>query len=211
MYCEEPILKVYIGNQEYDDLDGANGFLDSYHDIAYHVTEGYRMVLETENHFLTLDVNGVSKLSKDSDITLPGECLEPCIILLENEPPWVEFETTLFVGEHLIEVSAEQEHFLLRFDDFTLKLIPYALGTMDKGLYNKNHWSYNHVYGCERLLKRKCSCGGEGEILLDFVSDYVVRCRKCKGSTWAGMNIQDAIDDWNAGEINCNLCDIKIE
>ena len=80
------------------------------------------------------------------------------------------------------------------------------------GLHNQDHWSYNYVLGCDRHLKRKCPyCNGEGEILLDFVSDYIVRCKDCKKSTWAGMNLIDAIDDWNNGELNCTVDGIIIE
>ena len=50
MFCDEPIIRVYLGQDEYDSIDGADAFLDCYHDLAYHVTEGYRIVLETENH-----------------------------------------------------------------------------------------------------------------------------------------------------------------
>ena len=54
----------------------------------------------------------------------------------------------------------------------------------------------------------KCPhCGADGEILLDFVSDYIVRCKKCKKSTWAAMNLIEAIEDWNNGELNCIVVD----
>ena len=44
MFCDEPIIRVYLGQDEYDSIDGADAFLDCYHDLAYHVTEGYRIV-----------------------------------------------------------------------------------------------------------------------------------------------------------------------
>ena len=43
MFCEEPIQKVYIGVVEDDDVYSHNAFLDCYHDMAYHCTEGYRL------------------------------------------------------------------------------------------------------------------------------------------------------------------------
>lgn len=54
-------------------------------------------------------------------------------------------------------------------------------------------------------------CGGPGELLLDFVSDYVVRCQNCKKSTWTAMNAIDAIEVWNAGELHCDLQKFTIE
>lgn len=50
MFCNEPIRKVYIGQPEYNWNDTGNAFLDCYHDIAYHCTDGYRLLLETENY-----------------------------------------------------------------------------------------------------------------------------------------------------------------
>ncbi len=65
--------------------------------------------------------------------------------------------------------------------------------------------------GAERHLIRKCKCGGEVELLLDFVSYYIVRCKNCKQSTWAQMAAQDTIDEWNAGNLEYDLQDITIE
>ena len=48
MFCEEQITKVYLGQPAYDEYN-ANEFLDCYHDLAYHCTKGYRIVLETES------------------------------------------------------------------------------------------------------------------------------------------------------------------
>ena len=91
------------------------------------------------------------------------------------------------------EVENKAGYYMLRFDDFNLKVIPHTLNEDDfPHLHNTNHWSYNHVLGADRLLTQKCSCGGNGELLLDFVCDYVVRCKSCKKSTWAQMNAQDA-------------------
>ena len=54
MFCDEKIIKVYMGVVEDDDVYSHNAFLDCYHDIAYHCTVGYRIVLETENYLLPL-------------------------------------------------------------------------------------------------------------------------------------------------------------
>lgn len=212
MFCEEKIIRVYIGQNEYDDFPGDNAFLDCYHDLAYHVTEGNRIVLESEKWAITLDVNGVSKEPRSSLCERPREWLRDTVEIIEpDEPPYVHFENTLFIGERLQEVTKTEDGFLCRFDHFVLKVIPYELGMMDKYLSREDHWSYNFVLGCDRHLTRKCGCGGEGEILLDFVSDYIVRCKKCKKSTWANMELKMAIDDWNDGELHCVLDNITIE
>jgi hypothetical protein len=216
IFCDEPIIAAYRGSRKYEALDGANAFFDCYHDLAYHVTEGERIVLETEHFFISLDVHGVSKSEKTASIKefeRSGEWLDSFIHTLgDGAPPWVDYEATLFIGERLLYVESKPEYYLLRFDDFELKVVPDALHEEDfPCLQNKDHWSFNHVYGAERHLRRKCSCGGRGELLIDFVCDYVVRCKKCKKSTWAKMIAQKAIKEWNEGQIPCELSDITIE
>lgn len=213
MFCDEKVLKVYIGVVEDDDVYSHNAFLDCFHDIAYHCTEGYRIVLETENYAISLSVNGVTKERKNALCEKAGEWLQNGVeIFEEDEPPWVLFETTLFVGERVLSVTQQDNIYLVQFDDFTLKLIPHSNSEEIEELHYQNHRSYNYILGCERHLKRKCPhCDVDGEILLDFVSDYIVRCKKCKRSTWAAMNLIDAIEDWNNGELNCIVDDIIIE
>ncbi len=216
IFCDEPIIAGYEGSREYRNIDGANAWFDCYHDIAYHVTEGYRFVLETKNFYLSLGHNGVIKTPKESSIEeyeQEGEWLEPFIHDLEDDEPWVGYKSTLFVGERLLDVRQVDNYYLLVFDDFQMKLIPYKLhdNTFPSSLRNENQWSYNHVLGAERHLTAKCPCGGEGELLLDFVSDYVVQCKHCQKSTWAEMVAEDAIKEWNEGQIQCDLSDITIE
>lgn len=216
IFCDEPIIAGYYGRREYENLDGEDSFFDCYHDLAYHVTHGYRMILETENFYISISADGVLKEKKMVSIDAyekPDECIEPFIISFDDGMlPWVEYESTLFVGERLLEVEKNDKGFALTFDDFVLKVIPHHLHDSDFPSHcNKNHWSYNHVLGSERHLKRICDCGGEGELLLDFVSDYVVGCKKCKKSTWAQMIAQNAIDEWNSGNLNCDLSEITIE
>ena len=215
IFCDEPIIAGYYGSREYDDIDVDNAWFDCYHDLAYHVTEGYRMVLETEHFYISLGHDGVTKhlkICSIEDFEQDGEWLDPFIHDLEDELPWVDYQSTFFVGERLLDVKKINNYFLLTFDDFQLKVIPHELKEDDfPYLNNKNHWSYNYVLGAERHLTSKCTCGGEGELLLDFVSDYVVRCKNCKKSTWAEMVAEDAIKEWNAGHIQCDLLDITIE
>lgn len=214
MFCDETIIAVYSGQPE-NDMVNENAFFDCFHDIALHTTAGYRYILETEHYYISLAHSGVEMLEKITEIEKikrPDEWIDTCIHELSpDEPPWVDFESTLFVGERLIDVRSNDHYYEAVFEDFTLKVIPYENGDEIPGLDNKEHFAFNHMFGFERLIKRRCDCGGEGELLIDFVSDYVVRCKACKKSTWAGMNVQDAIDDWNNGEIHCDLRDIVIE
>lgn len=211
MFCTEKIIAVYLGQNEYHDIDGANCWFDIYHDIAFHTTEGYRLLLETDSYMISLGTDGVSVTNKDEFKPIEHEWLEEYVHNLEDGVI-VEFESTLFVGQRISSVDKNDEFYLIQFDDFSLKMYVYELGKMDKSLRNRDHCSYNNVLGFDRLIKTKCPlCGGEGEILLDFVSDYVVRCKSCKKSTCAEMQIRHAIENWNSGEVGCDLSDITIE
>ena len=211
MFCDEKIIAVYLGQNEYHDIDGADCWFDIYHDIAFHTTEGYRLLLETDSYMISLGADGVTVTNKDEFKPIEHEWLEEYVHNLEDEVI-VNFETTLFVDQRISSVNKTEGFYLIRFDDFSLKMYVYELGKMDKSLRNSDHWSYNNVLGFDRFIKAKCPlCGGDGEILLDFVSDYVVRCKSCKKSTYAEMQLRHAIDHWNDGEVQCDLSDITIE
>ena len=211
MFCDETIIAVYLGKNEYDDIDGANCWFDVYHDIAFHTTEGYRLLLETNHFMISLGVSGVSITSKEDFKPIEHEWLEEYVHDFHGEAI-VSFQSTLFVGQKIKAVEKHESHYLIQFDDFSMKLHIYDLGTMDKAHNRKNHWSYSSILGFDRFIKGNCPiCGGEGELLLDFVGDYVVRCRSCKRSTRAEIQLRHAIDHWNNGEIHCDLSDITIE
>ena len=215
IFCDEPIIAGYNGYIEHDSY-GENAWLDVFHDIAYHVTEGNRIVLETEHFYISLSHNGVTKTDKNctvNEFKQDGECLDSFVQKWKDGGiPWIDYEHTLFVGERLLNVQSIDDYYLITFDDFTLKLIPHKLHDEDfPSLRRSNHGFCNHVFGAERHLTGKCSCGGEGELLLDIVFDYVVRCKKCKRSTYAKMIAEEAIKEWNAGHIQCDLSDIVIE
>ena len=58
---------------------------------------------------------------------------------------------------------------------------------------------FNHCDMYNHLLTRKCSCGGDPEMIIDFVDDFEVRCSKCHLSTHAYMKPEDAAKHWNDG------------
>ena len=211
MFCDEKIIAVYLGQNEYHDFDGANCWFDIYHDIAFHTTEGYRLLLETDSYMISLGADGVTVTNKDDFKPIEHEWLEEYVHNLEDGVI-VNFESTLFVGQRIISVEQENAFYMIQLDDFFLKLYIYELGKMDKTHHNENLWSYNNILGFDRFINSKCPiCGGEGEILLDFVCDYVVRCKSCKQSTYAEMQIRHAIENCNNGEVVCDLSDITIE
>lgn len=199
MFCKEPIIKVYAGNSESIET---NSFLDCYHNnsIDLYLTKGYRYVLETEHYYISIGFDGVKLDKKQCSINEyeeKDEYLENLYVVIEDDIPWVYYEHTLFVGECLIEVKDNKDGYVVVFDDFSMNVIPHSSVDEIKGL---SHWHYLHSFGCERLITRTCKCGGTGELFLDFVSDYFVRCNKCNISTWSEMNAINAIDAWNRGE-----------
>lgn len=211
MFCSETIKKVYIGVVEEEDLRD-KGFLDCYKEIAYHCTEGDRIILVTENFAISLSKDGVLKESRENLREAEGEYIYDTVTIEDGEAPWVEFEHTFFVGERILSVNKEKNGFLIKFDDFLLKIIPHEPGENLANMACADTRQHRVILGVERYLKKKCPlCGGEGQIVIDFVNDYLVRCRACKKSTWAGMNLIDAIEDWNAGELHCEVTDESID
>lgn len=213
-FCDEPIIAVYIGHKY--DIDGSNAHFNCCNELAYHITEGYRIILETKTFFISLGHNGVIKSVKScsvEDLAQDGESIDTFIHCFDdNEPPCINYESTLFVGERLLDVQPMDGFYPLTFDDFKLKIVPHELNNNNfPSLKRKNDWCYNRVLGADRLIKGKCQCGGDGELLLDFVYDYVVRCKRCKKSTRAEMFAVYAIKEWNEGHIQCDLSDIIIE
>lgn len=201
VFCHEKIIKVYMSIAEGGNIYGRDAFLDCYHDIAYHCTEGYEILLETESYVISLSANGVIKRNKK-------EISDKKYFETDEDD---EQATMLFIGERVLSVDRQDNIYLVRFDDFTLRLIPYISGESINGLHNQDVGSYNRILGCDRHLKTKCRyCGADGEILLDFVDDYIVRCNNCNRSTRAAISLIGAIEDWNNGELNCMVDDIII-
>ena len=219
MFCKEPIINVFMGDVEWLDSKGSNCWLDFVHELAFHTTAGKRIILETESYMISLGVDGAKLESKQDFKLYDQETLDETFYIFEDETEngieevvIVESDWTLFVGEFLESVESCGGYFMLKFSDFEMKLIPYELNGSVPSLRNKDHFSYNHVLGFDRHLKAKCPhCGGEGEILMDFTADFVVRCKNCKKSALDEMQIRLAIENWNNGEVYYNLAGVKIE
>ena len=67
---------------------------------------------------------------------------------------------------------------------------------------------HRHVDKYNSLLKRKCICGGEPEVLLDFVDDFIVRCKSCHRSTQVFIEPEDAIEHWENGDTPVSQLDL---
>lgn len=202
MFCEEQITEVLFGQVDSDDYRFKD-FLDCYYELAYHVEEGACLYLLTDHYVITLNEMGVT-LSKKPLVLKEDEWLRETVT--DENPTWRALEATLFVGQRLTKVERLDGQYLLHFDDFVLKLLPYECGELKFGLYEPDDLP---VLGCDHQLQRRCSCGGEGEILMDFVSDFIVRCKTCKKATWAEMNLYLAIEAWNQGETPARMETVK--
>ena len=214
MFCDEPIIAVYEGAQTH--LSGVNAFLDCYNKLAYHITDGYRIILETENFYISLSTDGITKSNKKisrDDFLRAGEFIESFAYNTETDNiAFIDYAFTLFVGERLLDIHKKDGYYQLEFDDFDLTVIPHTLNESDfPTLKRIQPFSYLRVLGAERHITQKCACGGEGELLLNFVADYVVKCKSCNKSTHPKINAIYAIEHWNNGEIQCDLSDITIE
>lgn len=200
MFCDEKIVNAYLGRPRHD-RDG-DLFFDYYHDMALHLTADFRIVLETENYYLSIETIGIFITEKNGPVqTLArdGEWLDSYYHYDEKDPddsPWVDYEYTLFVGEKILSVTNTGKSYAIKFTDFTLRVISYSNGDDVPKFFPP---PYSRLLGTERLIKR-CSCGGTGILDLDIVGDYGVRCDTCHKGTNASMCACDAIEEWNSAE-----------
>lgn len=167
--------------------------------MVLYLADGDRLILETDNYIVSVFNNEVVKSIKTCavvDMETEREAIQPCYQTDDemNEIIWIDYEHTLFSGEKLMSVDKRGEQIQLIFDDFKVGVMSY-----DKLDENKVCSVYDdiNVLGAERLITRKCSCGGTGKLQLDFVGDYGVNCDRCNLGTWDSMWACDAIKDWN--------------
>lgn len=205
MFCEEEIINAYRGQPNHGEK--GDYYLDHYFDMALHITENHRLVLETENYFLSVETGGVYKIPKTGPvetIAREDEWLESYCHYFDDEPkddpeddfdynPWIEYEYTLFAGEKIRSVEEQKDFYRVLFSDFTLTVIPYP---DDEEVPRYNPAPFSRVLGTEHLIK-KCSCGGTGILDIDIVGDFGVRCDKCHKGTYATPMAYEAIREWN--------------
>ena len=191
IFCSEKIIAVYQSFSESFDDDG-DLFLDCCYDMALHLLGRDRIVLETENYYISLQADGVFLQNKNGSIesiTRDGEWLD--------ESSAHDYESILFPGERLLSVKSVANGYELTFDNFVLQLVSHK----DESTFPPSDGAYDRwMRGTERLITRKCKCGGTGKLICDFVDDYRIECDRCYTSTYASQTPHDAIDDWNAGK-----------
>lgn len=164
--------------------------------VELYVAKGSWLVFQTESGYVLIGADGVSFTKRLDDYRFPeydfwdyGD---------ENEdPPIVALETTLFVGERLLRMEKTRETYRLIFDHFSLETYPFS----EDRQYTPGFQSCYIPIPCfERHIERKCSCGGQGQVMLDRVDDFFVRCEKCHRATWSQWHLPSVIEEWNNGD-----------
>lgn len=200
VFCDEKIIKVYLQKFKYD-YPGANCYFNYYNDIVFYTTDEYKIVLETENYMISMGINGVFKCIKE-DFTLEyinSEVLENDSYELPGDDEcYIGFQTELFTGERLINVNKSDDVFLITFDDFTMKVMPFHYKKSNVKI--SGFLEFSRVAGCDRYIQRKCDCGGNAVILYNPFKNYIVRCKKCHKSTVGFDCVQEATNSWNLME-----------
>lgn len=200
MFCDEEIINAYMGQPEYD-ADDANEdyFFDYYFDMTLHLTRKFRIVLETENYYVSMEGQNIFLVEKKGpidSIAYDYEYLESFRHEDDNDEEnsvFTEYEHTLFCGQKINSVRKNKESYTVEFSNFKLKVICYSEGKNIPHFYPS---PYTRLLGTEHLMK-KCACGGTAILETDIVSDYGVRCEKCNMGTAASMWPCDAIEEWN--------------
>ena len=122
---------------------------------------------------------------------------------------FIGFQTELFVGERLVSVEKNNDTFFLTFDDFAMTVMPFHYKELNTKSQCSGLLAFKRVAGCNRYLKRKCTCGGDAEILFRALPGYVVRCKKCYESTVGFDCVRDAANSWNSGKTPCKINEIE--
>ncbi len=197
MILNEPILSVdllrYADKYEKENSDY---FLQTIGEFAFHTTEGYALLFITENHFITLGYGGLNIYDLSYEFSEDKYELWGL-----GDEEWISEEETIFKGQRVISISQEENHKLIKFDSFEMKLYEYDEREefIDRQEYFKRGWINKMAVG-NHLLTRKCECGGNGELLVDERNDFSVRCQNCHKSTYFDMILQYQIDAWNNGD-----------
>lgn len=214
MFCDERIKDVLLFCS-YPDKDDEEYFFDIYYNkvITLHTTPGIGYYLETENHMIEIISTGVSIFDKKNWHLPRNRDASNQKYLINTE--WLQDkEYTLFVGERLVSFEKEPDSFLLHFDDFDFRIVPCLVEKSEYepygDPYNESHDDFfEFVYGYNRLIRRKCNCGGHGRLFADNVH-FFVRCDNCGESTSIELTPVEVIRLWNAGKRDWQIRDLEI-
>lgn len=198
MILNEPIIKVFELQYKEELLqDWHNAYLHTTGAFEYHVTEGYWMLLESENYYVTIGYDGVQKYNK------PYVFDEAKFEWWYNgDEEWTDYKDTLLEGQKIHLIEAHDGYQTIYFDAFKLNL--YVYGSEDE--FNVNTGTFGdgiNVMDVGSHLLEKCSCGGNAEILCDERGDFAIRCSTCHKATYFDMILKDQIDAWNIGDSPC--------
>ena len=192
MFCDEPVKSVRYLQQE-----PGEDYLSFIFSPEYYAAAGKWLVLETEHHAVTLGTDGVRILPSAEQRSLMEQGLHEDDDFDDDDIVLSE-ESLYFIGERIRAVSATASGWRVSFDHFELGLFPVEKeDDRDLWSWERNFIPYPHL--SHKL--RPCVCGGEAELMMGQVSDYFIRCGKCRRSTYADYRLRPLIDAWNAG--NC--------
>ena len=199
MFCNEPILKVFELQYRDDLLENwQDAYLHTTGEFEYHVTEGYWMLFETENHYITIGYDGVQKYQKP--YVFPEGKFE---WWYDGDDGWIDYKDTLLSGQRIHSVEEIDDHKVIYFDSCKLHLYVY-----EENEFNLSRGSFGNGINTMALgghLLKKCECGGAGELLLDERGDFAVRCKVCHRATYFDMILKNQIDAWNNGDAPCTI------
>lgn len=200
MLLNEPILSVFeLWHTEKYEGKNANSFFQKVGELAFHTTGDCWLVFYTEHFCVTLGCDGVKKYQ------LPFEFSNDKYEIWElGDEEWISEEETIFSGQRIHFVEEWIKGWRIKFDDFDMKLYTYDEQDdfIDIQEYFKRGWINKMAVG-NHLLKRKCECGGSGELLVDERNDFAVRCSSCHKSTYFDMILKYQVDSWNLGDTPC--------
>lgn len=200
MILKEPIIKVL--NLQYNDKynkDWQNAYVHTTGAFEYHVTEGYWILVETENYYATIGYDGVKVYEKPYEFSE-----EKFDWWYDGDEDYIDWLDTLFCGQKIHSIEEDGDHRVIYFDSFNLHLYVYTEETgfnLDRGSFGDGE----NVMAVGRHLLKKCECGGNGELLCDERGDFAVRCQDCHRATYFDMVLKDRIDLWNEGDTPCTI------
>ena len=192
MISNEPIIKVFeLQYKEELIQDWHNAYLRTVGAFEYHVTEGYWLLFETKNFYVTIGYDGVQKYKKSYEF--PKEKFE---CWYNGDEEWTDYKETLFVGQKIYSIELCDNHQVIYFDAFSLNL--YVYGENDE-FYENDEWSNcdEKIMAVGAHLLKQCECGGKAELFCNERSDYAVRCSLCHKETYFDMILKQQIDAWN--------------
>ena len=198
MILNEPIIKVF--EMQYKEAllqEWHNEYIHTTGAFEYHVTEGYWLLLESENYYATIGFDGVQTYKKP--YVFPTEKFE---WWYNGDGEWTDYKDTLLLGQRIHSIEACEDYQIIYFDDFELRL--YVYGKNDE--FNVGGGTFGdgiNVMAVGGHLAKKCKCGSDAELLCDERGDFAVRCSVCHAATYFDMILKDQIEVWNNGDTPC--------